>query len=208
MRRPAADIVGVSHLLVYPARTDLLAARPDGDAHESQPGKIAMHQPNMVTDAVVAECEVAYRVDAELVALANTAGTTIVTLLATDAWEKAKYAIGALWRGELPDRTEAVEAELADARSKLVAARTARDEAREHVLVGELAAEWQGRLRRLLTARPEVAAQLRRLLDEELTPALPPAGQMSTGNVEMRAKASGHGRVYQVGQGSQHITER
>lgn len=34
----------------------------------------------------------------ELAALISTAATTVVTLLATAAWEKARIAVGGLWR--------------------------------------------------------------------------------------------------------------
>ncbi|WP_422733080.1 hypothetical protein ACN26Y_18005 [Micromonospora sp. WMMD558] len=142
--------------------------------------------------------------DAELLALANTAGATVVTLLATDAWETAKSAVGSLWQRVHPERAEAVQAELVEARAEVVAARAAGHDEVEP----ELVREWQRRLRRLLAADPSVAAELLRLLDEELTQALPVTGQAWTGDVAMRAEASGHGRVYQVGQGALHVNER
>jgi len=143
-------------------------------------------------------------VDAELLTLANTAGTTLVTLLATDAWGKSASAVGDLWRRVHPERAEAVRAELVEARAEVLAAQAAGD----GVVESELVAEWRRRLRRLLAADPGVAAELRRVLDEELTPALSASGRNWTGDVDMRAEASGHGRVYQVGQGTQHITEQ
>ena len=142
--------------------------------------------------------------DAELVTLAGSAASTVVTLLATDAWEKAKAAMGALWRQVHPDRAEGVEADLVDTRVQVLAARADRDAEAEQ----ELVAEWQGRIRRLLAADPAVAAELRRLLDTELTPALPAGSQVWTGDVHMDATATGHARIYQVGQGTQHITDR
>jgi hypothetical protein len=143
-------------------------------------------------------------VDAELLTLANTGGTALVTLLATDAWEKSKSAAGALWQRVHPERAETVQAELVEARAEVLAARAAGDDAVE----SELVMEWRRRLRRLLTTDPTVATELRRLLDEELAPALSATGRTWTGNVDMRAEASGNARVYQVGQGNQHITER
>jgi len=140
--------------------------------------------------------------DAELFALASTASTTVVTLLATDAWEKAKNALGTLWRRVHPERAATIEAELVDARTELLAAHAAGDQQTEQDLV----AEWRGRLQRLLTADPRLADELRRLLDEQLIPALP-AGHSWTGPVHMTAHAK-DGRIYQVGQGDQHITER
>src|SRR5688572_21752171 len=117
------------------------------------------------------------------IGLATAAATSIVGLLATDAWEKAKDVIGALWRRVHPDRAETVLAELAETRAEVVAARTSGDEQAERELTGE----WQGRLRRLLAADPDVAAELTRLLDEVLRPALAQA----TTTVTMHATAYG-----------------
>jgi hypothetical protein len=89
------------------------------------------------------------------------------------------------------------------------------DDSRAAVLAGgdesgqvadELAAEWRGRLRRLLAADPAAAAELRRLLDEELGPELRGSGSSRT-EITMRAKVSGRGRAYQAGR-DMNITER
>jgi hypothetical protein len=146
-------------------------------------------------------------VDAELVTLASTAGNTLVTLLATDAWEKARSAIGRSWKLVHPASAAVIEAEMAEARAALVAD-VGQDEQSREVLVTALRAEWTARLQRLLVTHPQAADELRRVLDEELIPALPPASQTWSGKVSMRAKASGHGRVYQVGQGTMNLPER
>ena len=59
--------------------------------------------------------------DAELVTLASTAASTIVTLLATDAWEKARSAVGTFWQRMHPASARAIEAELTEAQAALVA---------------------------------------------------------------------------------------
>lgn len=145
--------------------------------------------------------------DAELVTLASTAASTIVTLLATDAWEKARSAVGTFWQRMHPASARAIEAELTEAQAALVADAN-RDEHPRQALADALRAEWSGRLRRLLVSHPQAADELRRLLDEELIPALPQAVQAWSGTVEMRAKASGQGRVYQVGQGTINVGEQ
>ncbi|MEV5012064.1 hypothetical protein [Streptomyces sp. NPDC055692] len=141
--------------------------------------------------------------DAELLALANTAGTTLVTLLATDSWTRAKSAVGALWRRARPEAAEVVVAELVDARDELLAAQAAGDAA----VAEELSGDWQRKMRRLLAADPSLASELRRLLNEELTPALKATGQTWSGAVTMKSNVSDNGRNYQVGQGTLHITE-
>jgi hypothetical protein len=137
-------------------------------------------------------------VEPELAALASTAGTTVVTLLATEGWERARDGIAALWRRVRPDRAETVAAELEAGREDLLAARSAGDDDAE----GELRAEWQGRVRRLLREQPGVAEELRSLLDE-----LAPDAGTSAPAVTQHATASGRARVYQAGR-DQHISGR
>ncbi|MGX9889019.1 hypothetical protein [Streptomyces sp. NPDC002276] len=136
----------------------------------------------------------------EIAELASSAGTTMVTLMAGQAWESARDGMVALWQRFQPARAEAVGGELEATREDLLLARAAGDTDTE----AELTAEWQARLRRLLLARPEVADELRRIL-AELSPG-PPEPRPSV-EVRLRAEASGSGRVYQAGR-DQHITER
>ncbi|MFF8312636.1 hypothetical protein [Streptomyces lydicus] len=120
--------------------------------------------------------------------------------MATDAWQQARNSAVALWRRVHPDRVPAIEAELGDVREELIAAREEGDVQAE----GDLAADWQRRLRRLLRDDPSLAPELRRVLDEELTPLLATADQVSPASVQQTATASGHSRVYQAG-GNQTI---
>ncbi|MER6166702.1 hypothetical protein [Streptomyces violaceorubidus] len=138
--------------------------------------------------------------DPEIAALAGTAGTTVVTLMVTNAWESARDGLVALWRRVQPARAETVGEELEAGREELLLARQAGDDEAE----AGLAAEWQGRVRRLLLARPEVADELRTLLDE-LASALPEEPQER--HIHLRAHATGSARIYQAGR-DQHITER
>jgi hypothetical protein len=136
--------------------------------------------------------------DPQIVDLARTAGTAVVTLLATDAWQATRDGIVGVWRRAHPERADGVGEELDATRDELVAARQTGDGEAEV----ELAAEWQGRVRRLLAARPEAVDDLRRVLEE-----LGPAERPATTEIRMTAEASGHGRVYQAGR-DQHISER
>lgn len=136
-------------------------------------------------------------VDPEAALLAQSAGITLVTLMTTDAWQRTREGITQLWRRLQPHRAETVAAELEAARDDAVAAEAAGDQQ----TVGELQAEWQGRLRRLLVAHPGAVAELRALLDE-----LEPTG--GTGPVtHLHARASGSARIQQAGR-DQHLTER
>ncbi|MFI2717934.1 hypothetical protein ACH5AI_16510 [Streptomyces collinus] len=136
----------------------------------------------------------------EIAELARTAGTTMVTLMAGQAWESAREGLVSLWQRFQPDRAEAVGGELEATRDDLLLAQRTGDADTE----SELTAEWQARVRRLLVARPEVADELRRIL-AELSPQ--PAQAPSVVEVRLRAEVSGSGRVYQAGR-DQHITER
>ncbi|MEU1160556.1 hypothetical protein ACIPX0_02305 [Streptomyces sp. NPDC090075] len=136
----------------------------------------------------------------EIADLAQTAGTTVVTLMATQAWESARDGVVALWQRFQPARAEAVGGELEATREDLLLARAAGDTEAEAALT----AEWQARVRRLLLTQPEVADELRRILGE-LDHRLP--RQQTKVDVRLRAEASGSGRVYQAGR-DQHITER
>lgn len=130
--------------------------------------------------------------DPELTTLAQGASLTLVTLMATDAWERTRDGVVALWRRARPERADAVAAELDSTREDLAADPGAED---------ELAAEWQGRIRRLLVDRPEVSVELRSLLDE-LAPGAAPAPAVS-----QHATATGDSRIYQAGR-NLRITER
>ncbi|MEW2324004.1 hypothetical protein AB0926_23355 [Streptomyces griseoincarnatus] len=138
--------------------------------------------------------------DPEIAALAGTAGTTVVTLMVTNAWVSARDGMVALWRRFQPARAESIGEELEAGRADLLLARQAGDADSE----AELTVEWQGRLRRFLLARPEAAEELRRVLDE-LTPQLP--GETAAERIRMEARASGSARIYQAGR-DQHITDR
>lgn len=140
--------------------------------------------------------------DPQVVDLARTAGTTVVTLMATDTWNRTRDGLVALWRRVHPERADAISGELDATRSDLLAARAAGDEVSED----ELRTEWQSRLRRLLAAEPGVAGDLRRFVEEVNSQAPGAAGGTSIGEVRMRAEVSGHGRVYQAGR-DQHISE-
>ncbi|AWK08265.1 hypothetical protein SSP531S_48650 [Streptomyces spongiicola] len=135
--------------------------------------------------------------DAEVALLAQSAATTLVALMATDAWQHMRDGITRLWRRTQPERADTVAAELEAGREDVLAAIATDD--RE--TLDELRLQWRGSVRRLLVARPAAVEELRALLDR-----LDPDGSAAR-QITQRATASGQGRVYQAGR-DQHITER
>jgi hypothetical protein len=133
--------------------------------------------------------------------LAAAAATALIAAMTTDGWQQARSAIVRLWRRVYPNRAETIGDELAEVRPEALAARQQGDAGAEE----GLAADWQRRLRRLLEADPEVAAELQRVLDHVFTPVLGPADQERVGQVVMKARATGHGRIFQAGR-DMHIT--
>lgn len=138
--------------------------------------------------------------EAELAALAATTGTTLVTLLATDTWNSMREGMVLLWRRARPDRADDVGAELDAARAELLAVRDTSDPATEAETRDEIRAEWQGRVRRLLHAHPELAEDLRTLLAETAPAAPQPLPTQ-------QATASGEARIYQAGR-DLHLDQR
>jgi hypothetical protein len=133
--------------------------------------------------------------------LAAAAATGLIAALTTDAWEQVRSAIVGLWRRVHPDRAQTIGDELVEVRQEALAARQQGDADTEK----GLEADWQRRLRRLLDADPGAAAELQRVLDDVLTPALGPADQERVGQIVMEAHAGGHGRIFQAGR-DMHIT--
>ncbi|MGW4379753.1 hypothetical protein [Kitasatospora sp. NPDC004531] len=130
--------------------------------------------------------------------LAGQAATTVVTLLATDAWEGAKTAVVGAWRRLRPERAESIALELDDSREDVLRAREA---GTEDETLAALAGDWESRFRRLIGDNPALAAEIRRVLDEELTPALPPEQRAAA--VTFHATVT-DGNVYQAGR-DQHF---
>ncbi|WP_149182102.1 hypothetical protein [Streptomyces sp. TRM49041] len=135
--------------------------------------------------------------DPEVTLLAQSAGATLVTLMATDAWHHVRDGITQLWRRTQPERAEIVAAELETGREDVLAAAAADDQE----TLDELRLQWQGLVRRLLVARPAAVEELRALLDR-----IDPGGSAAR-QITQHATASGQARVYQAGR-DQHIAER
>jgi hypothetical protein len=122
------------------------------------------------------------------------AGTALVSAMATDVWQQARARVVALWQRVHPQQADTVEADLEDLRSQVLDARQAGRTDTELALTGV----WQGRLQQLLLDEPAVAAELRRVLDEALTPVLMPVEQARIGTLVMRGSSRDSSTFNQV----------
>jgi hypothetical protein len=144
--------------------------------------------------------------EADLAALADTAGAALVTVLVGDLWQRATAAIGTLWRRMFPDQDVPVQYQLEVARSEVLAARETGDQGYEQ----ELVARWQIRLRQLLAEDPATTELLREVLaqipdDQHPATARPEADCRLGGDLQMRAYDQS--RIYLAAR-DQYIVER
>ncbi len=97
-------------------------------------------------------------------------GSALVAAMATDAWQQARDGLAALWQRIHPEQAEQMDSELETLRTQILQARQDQDPSTEQALEGM----WRLQLQALLQREPLAAGELRRLLDEQLAPALDP----------------------------------
>jgi hypothetical protein len=131
----------------------------------------------------------------DITTLAALVGNAIVAAIVTDSWEHVRASVVRLWRLTYPQRADTIEAVLTETREELIVAQ----ECGNAVAQQELAAEWQRRVRSLLTTREDAGPEVERLLDQVLTPILVESGQQIQGPQSIAAIASGNARIYQSG---------
>jgi hypothetical protein len=123
-------------------------------------------------------------------------GTALVGAIATDAWQQVRGAVTGLWRRVHPAREgDGIGAELDELREQVLVARRDGDVGTERALEGA----WQLRLAQLLGADPALAAELRRVLDQVLTPTLTPAEQARVGTIIMTGSSHDSSTFTQIG---------
>src|SRR6266702_2788207 len=123
-------------------------------------------------------------------------GTALIGAIATDAWQQVRAAVTGLWRRVHPRREDdGIEAELDELREQVLVARRDGDAGTERALEGA----WQLRLQQLLRADPGLAAELQRVLDQVLTPALTPAEQTRIENIIMTGSSHDSSTFTQIG---------
>ncbi|MFF3249427.1 hypothetical protein ACFYWP_00060 [Actinacidiphila glaucinigra] len=129
---------------------------------------------------------------AELEVLASTAATTLIGLMATDAWQQARSTINRVWRKSRPEQADRVNADLDEAQLTVTQARRNDDDALEAAVL----AEWQSRMLRLALTDSAVRADLKAAVRQ--LEAL--ARKTAPGSVSMQADARDHARIYQSAQ--------
>jgi hypothetical protein len=117
-------------------------------------------------------------VEEALLSLAALAGSTVVAAAATDAWESVKRGFARVLGSGDRDRAGVAERRLEQTRQQLADATPGELER----IRGEAAVAWQVRLLDLLEEHPEIAGELRALIDQAWA-------RLSAGTVS----ASGHG---------------
>jgi len=123
-------------------------------------------------------------------------GTALVGAIATDSWEQVRDALIDMWhRVRARPDTGGIAAELDGLREQVLHARRDRDTAIETALEGT----WQLKVLNLLRTDPALADELRRVLDEVLTPALTPAEQTRIGTIVMTGRSHGSSTFTQIG---------
>ncbi|HET9381756.1 MAG TPA: hypothetical protein VFP69_13110, partial [Streptomyces sp.] len=98
--------------------------------------------------------------EAELAALAASGATTLVGLMVSETWTRARDRLARFFAGAEDETT--VERELTASRAELLAAREAADEA----TAADIEDAWRTRLRLTLLSDPGAAEELRTLLSE------------------------------------------
>src|SRR5258708_2805146 len=98
----------------------------------------------------------------DLVSLASLAGSAVVTVAVTDAWQTARRGFARLLGRGDPQRTALAERRLDQTREQLAGVPAAELEQ----VQAQLAATWQTRLLDLLDEHPETVADLRALVEQ------------------------------------------
>jgi hypothetical protein len=123
-------------------------------------------------------------------------GTALFGAIATDTWPQVREAVSGLWRHLRPrQRADEIGAELDELREQVLLARRVGDTSTERAL--ERA--WQVTLQQLLHADPALAAELQRVLDQVLTPALALAEQTRIRNITMTGSSYDSSKFTQIG---------
>jgi hypothetical protein len=123
-------------------------------------------------------------------------GTALVGAIATDAWQQVRDSLTSLWRRVNPQqKADVIGTELDGLREQVLAACGDGDTG----IVKALEGVWQLKLLELLRADPALAAELQRILDEVLTPALTLTERTRIGTILMTGSSHDSSTFTQIG---------
>lgn len=123
-------------------------------------------------------------------------GTALVGAIATDAWEQVRDALTGMWRRvHPPHKADGVGTELDGLREQILQARLDSDTDTVKAFEGI----WQLKLQEFLRADPALSAELQRILDEILIPALTPPEQARIGTILMAGSSHNSSTFTQIG---------
>jgi pheromone shutdown protein TraB len=122
-------------------------------------------------------------------------GTALVGAIATSTWQQVRDTVAGIWRRIRQQDADGIGAELDELRVQILQARREGDAETETALEGT----WQVKLQQLLQVEPAVAAEMQRVLEEVLTPALTPAEQTRVGTIMMMGSSHDSSTFTQIG---------
>lgn len=127
------------------------------------------------------------------------AATALVGAMASDAWQTARKAVLKLWERVHSGQAMAIGQQLDQDRSDVLA----EDDPQVR---DQIADTWARQLVHLMKTDPALETELRRVLDQELTPLLSSRHQQQVKQVWMTATAHDQGKTYQSA-GPMNITQ-
>jgi hypothetical protein len=122
-------------------------------------------------------------------------GTALVGAMATSTWQQVQEAVTGLWHRMHPKKGDDIRVELDELRENVVLARRDGDTDTEKALEGA----WQLRLQQLLRTDPSSAADIERVLNQVLVPALAPAERSRIGAIIMTGSSHDSSSFTQIG---------
>jgi hypothetical protein len=134
--------------------------------------------------------------DADIADLVTSGATTLISLMVTDAWGRAKEAATSLFTRRQPALVDSIETELEETRHQVLTAREANDSQTEV----ELMLEWKSRLRRAVATDPDLITELGSFVSKYGVSAV----NANDATIQVIGNASDRARIYQQGQGTQH----
>jgi hypothetical protein len=140
----------------------------------------------------------------EVIALATTAANTVVVLMVTDSWHRARSAVKGLWQRVRPAEAEQVEQSLESARGELLSS----PPERQLEISQRLSSELAQRIAQVVGAEEAPQQQLRELVEqlgEQLGESDGDKPANRAAGIKIETKTSGHGKTYVLGQGEMRI---